>query len=423
MDDILYKKIRNVLSDIENYARYGAVFYDFERRSRPIVGGAFCRLCAACVDGNKTGEQCMQNAKSASYQSWLRGDAYNFKCWLGLYGIIVPVGVEGDKIRGAIEIGGLFPTGTFQGSIHQMISTLNKLDKKNEMAGLVSAFQGTDEIPRMDFLSFGEFMKEAVCSSGLLDSNRFALNAEIWSQQSRISGRAEDLKGISIDKDRMICFLALDLAKAVDSAERIDVIKRVDEFLGAASLESGGNMAILKSFIFMALSIVHMRRVKKNNSSTDEKLSDYPMDIEAAGLESDPDALCIKFQKMILREASSSGVKDRNEVIGKVLSYVSKHFRDDVKVEDVASFAGASVSTVMHKLKQETGMSFSGHLSTMRMKEAKRLLAYTDLSVGEIALKCGYSDQSYFSKVFVKHISMTPREFRSMLAKGSLLQS
>jgi YesN/AraC family two-component response regulator len=69
----------------------------------------------------------------------------------------------------------------------------------------------------------------------------------------------------------------------------------------------------------------------------------------------------------------------------------------------------------MHKLKSETGRTFSMHLNDIRIKEAKRLLSFTSLSLGEISLRCGFKDQSYFTKVFKKNLNLTPKEFRMML--------
>jgi len=101
--------------------------------------------------------------------------------------------------------------------------------------------------------------------------------------------------------------------------------------------------------------------------------------------------------------------------LAKVISFIENNFHKNIRVEDAADFAGSSTSTIMHRIRNETGMTFSEYINATRIKEAKRLLVYTDLSIGEIADRCGFSDQSYFSKVFYKHISISPREFRNML--------
>ena len=101
-----------------------------------------------------------------------------------------------------------------------------------------------------------------------------------------------------------------------------------------------------------------------------------------------------------------------------MIPYIHKHFNENVKLGEVAKFAGASTSGIMHKIKKETGMTFSHHLNSVRVKEAKRLLAFTSLSLGEISGRCGFKDQSYFTKVFSKTVNIGPREFRKMLING-----
>ena len=51
-------------------------------------------------------------------------------------------------------------------------------------------------------------------------------------------------------------------------------------------------------------------------------------------------------------------------------------------------------------------------MTSMKMEEAKRLLAVTKKSAAEIALYLGYSSQSYFVKVFKRQFGITPGEYR-----------
>ena len=48
----------------------------------------------------------------------------------------------------------------------------------------------------------------------------------------------------------------------------------------------------------------------------------------------------------------------------------------------------------------------------MSVEEAKSLLEHTNYSIMEIAVACGYSDQSYFTKVFKKSTGITPKQYR-----------
>ncbi len=63
-------------------------------------------------------------------------------------------------------------------------------------------------------------------------------------------------------------------------------------------------------------------------------------------------------------------------------------------------------------LKQETGFSVSYWICHAIVLEAKRLLAYSTLDVKEIATALGYTDYPYFSRLFKKHVGVSPSAFR-----------
>jgi AraC-like DNA-binding protein/ligand-binding sensor protein len=58
-------------------------------------------------------------------------------------------------------------------------------------------------------------------------------------------------------------------------------------------------------------------------------------------------------------------------------------------------------------------MSFTDYVTSLRVAEARRLLQSTDLTLGQLAQKTGFSDQSYLTKVFKSQLGMTPTEFRT----------
>lgn len=66
-----------------------------------------------------------------------------------------------------------------------------------------------------------------------------------------------------------------------------------------------------------------------------------------------------------------------------------------------------------HRLFSETvHMTPNQYLLKIRLSAARSLLAATSLSVSEIAVKCGFNSQAYFSDCFKRHFAVTPREFR-----------
>lgn len=63
-------------------------------------------------------------------------------------------------------------------------------------------------------------------------------------------------------------------------------------------------------------------------------------------------------------------------------------------------------------LKQKAGMTFTEYVQDIRIREAERLLATTEMTIQDIAQEVGYHNKGYFYKLFTKCHQVTPAEFR-----------
>ena len=77
--------------------------------------------------------------------------------------------------------------------------------------------------------------------------------------------------------------------------------------------------------------------------------------------------------------------------------YIRENFREKISMTDSASVLLYAVVD---------------YLTELRIEEAKKLLLETDMTVGEIADETGFSDTSYFSKVFLKSVGISPSCYR-----------
>lgn len=83
--------------------------------------------------------------------------------------------------------------------------------------------------------------------------------------------------------------------------------------------------------------------------------------------------------------------------------------------DELAVKAGMSSSTLTRAFKRFTGDSPIDYLIKLRIKKACSLLAATDMSVSEVAQKCGFADSNYFTRQFNKHTNTTPRQYRKIV--------
>ena len=93
--------------------------------------------------------------------------------------------------------------------------------------------------------------------------------------------------------------------------------------------------------------------------------------------------------------------------------YIFDNFRTKFVIKDICQSIGCSKSTLITSFKREYGMTVNKYITEVRLAEAVRMLDAGVRNIGEIALCSGFSDQSYFSKVFSAKYGMPPSEYRS----------
>jgi AraC-like DNA-binding protein len=99
--------------------------------------------------------------------------------------------------------------------------------------------------------------------------------------------------------------------------------------------------------------------------------------------------------------------------VDRALRYLRAHFRrPDLTVIDVARDVGLTRPYLGRLLVQCTGRGFAGHLHDLRIRESRRLLVVTALSVKEVAAAVGYNDSTQFCRRFKRLCKSTPARFR-----------
>lgn len=92
--------------------------------------------------------------------------------------------------------------------------------------------------------------------------------------------------------------------------------------------------------------------------------------------------------------------------------FIDAHYSEPLTVQKIAEECHVSVS-FLHKAFSETlGTSPHAVLLNRRITQARALLAHTDLPLCEVAFRCGFQSQAYFSDCFKKKVGVSPRIFR-----------
>ncbi len=114
-----------------------------------------------------------------------------------------------------------------------------------------------------------------------------------------------------------------------------------------------------------------------------------------------------------LFDHTSNGAASASDGIRKVTSYLTQNFSKNISLKEMADMAGLSLYHFTRKYKKETGVTPHQFLLSTRMSAAKYYLSNTTMTIKEIALSCGFEDESTFCYSFRKREGKTPKQFRT----------
>ena len=120
-----------------------------------------------------------------------------------------------------------------------------------------------------------------------------------------------------------------------------------------------------------------------------------------------------EVRPMASRTFVSPADRTYQDAMSRVLRHLVGNFREDIRLDDVLKIARLSRPTFARQFKRHTGRSLSDFLIELRLQAACRELAGNQRSVLEIALDCGFSQVSFFNRVFRRTMACSPSEYRS----------
>lgn len=130
-----------------------------------------------------------------------------------------------------------------------------------------------------------------------------------------------------------------------------------------------------------------------------------------AGTAAAPEVVAVSVAAQLQRN-SPSGAGG----VGAAVELARRDVAAGLTVGDLAAAAGMSIDRLERAMRRMLGVSPKQYLLRTRVEQAALLLATTDRPISEIAVACGYFDQSQLSRQFVARVGVTPGRYR-MLAR------
>jgi AraC-like DNA-binding protein len=104
---------------------------------------------------------------------------------------------------------------------------------------------------------------------------------------------------------------------------------------------------------------------------------------------------------------------------GPALAHMRAEFHHEITNRHLASISNLSVRAFERQFRATFHLTPQRFLRKLRLRIASRAMMYTEISLAEIALRCGFADQSHFSREFRRQFGRTPREYREYYKLGA----
>ncbi|SEK94502.1 two-component system, response regulator YesN [Paenibacillus sp. cl141a] len=215
--------------------------------------------------------------------------------------------------------------------------------------------------------------------------------------------------------------LEYDMGELLEQLKRKQYRKAFTGFLEYACLRSMDYRtdifefkSSLGNFIFNVATT--LGKMKVETGSLENAKYDYFRKIDEARYAGEAIAVVEAF----IREAERAIGETNTSVnpnMDRLLEYIQDHYADPITLTGVARQFHFNASYLSSYFASYNGEGFSEYLNKIRLEKAMELLLTTELTISEISASVGYSDQSYFTKVFKKQTGISPSQFRRQDAR------
>ncbi len=109
------------------------------------------------------------------------------------------------------------------------------------------------------------------------------------------------------------------------------------------------------------------------------------------------------------------GEQEAGTLVDSVAAYLHTHYDEQISLEKLSAHFATNRTTLTTRFRSRFNDSVMSYLLTVRIRTACNLLRNTELSIAEIAERCGFGSTIRFWRAFKKKFDMTPGEYRSSI--------
>lgn len=114
----------------------------------------------------------------------------------------------------------------------------------------------------------------------------------------------------------------------------------------------------------------------------------------------------------VIERTSTSDPNGAGRMVSRAKEFIHAYAASDVSVDDVAKASGASLRLLQKNFKSITGTTICDALQSRRLQHVCSLLTQTTTPIGQIGELCGFGNESYLKKLFLRRFGCTMRDYR-----------
>ena len=107
----------------------------------------------------------------------------------------------------------------------------------------------------------------------------------------------------------------------------------------------------------------------------------------------------------------------RYPLLDNIFLYIDQHIKEEITLNKIIENCAVSQGYLSRIFRSQFHVSVTEYLHMKKMHLAKGYFYFTEDSIGEVAFRLGYSESSYFSRVFKKYENMTVKEYKNKIKK------
>ena len=216
----------------------------------------------------------------------------------------------------------------------------------------------------------------------------------------------------SIDNNLQILDIEqlMNMVEQKNKSQILHYLKRVFDELAVCKKLNVHTLYLMKQEI---IQVVYTDLMKLGIQATKLFYDEFSIKVEERALESTVDM--VRWVNYLLEKtfAYEEEVAQNTSLIDKINEYIHNHYAENIGRSKIAGEFFLTPEYLAKLYKRKTGVNLKDYINEYRIKKAKEYLISTNLTISDVAEAVGFDNFSYFSTLFKKITSITPKDYKN----------